>query len=159
MHQSNNQSNNQRNSSSNAKSKDGYTAYNSRDANYYMYQIPSLTLDKLDDTDWEHIKSVIDAAIPKPSPKIIDLRFVVDLIITRYFVVLLIGKDNRKQQRQYQVSTVTKIANIIAAILLIIAMSLLISAMTILILYLIKSALGIDLFNGHITEVLFKKSK
>lgn len=159
MHQSNHQSNNQRDSRSNVNSKDGYTAYNSRDANYYMYQIPSPTLDKLDDTDWERIKSVIDAAIPKPSPKIIDLRFVVDLIITRYFVVLLIGKDNRRQQRQYQVSTVTKLANIIAAILLIIAMSLLISAITILILYLIKSALGIDLFSGHITEVLFKKSK
>jgi hypothetical protein len=45
----------------------------------------------------------------------------------------------------------------VAAILLIIAMSLLISAVTILILYLLKSALGIDFFKGHITEFLFKK--
>ncbi|MBD2176731.1 hypothetical protein H6F42_07365 [Pseudanabaena sp. FACHB-1998] len=124
-----------------------------------MYQIPSPTLDKLNEEDWERIKSVVNAAIPKPSPKIIDLRFVVDLIFTRYFVVLLIGKDNRKQQRQYKVNGVTKVANIIAAILLIIAMSLLISAITIFILYLIKSALGIDLFQGHINEVLFQKSK
>jgi hypothetical protein len=159
MNQSNQQFNNQNDSQSDSQSKNSYTSYNSRDANYYMYQIPSPTLDKLNEEDWERIKSVIDAAIPRPSPKIIDLRFVVDLIITRYFVVLLIGKDSRKQQRKYKVNRVTKVANIIAAILLIIAMSLLISAITILILYLIKSALGIDLFKGHITEVLFNNSK
>ncbi|WP_242018360.1 hypothetical protein [Pseudanabaena sp. FACHB-1998] len=159
MHQSNNPSSNPNVNSPDSKSQSGYTAYNSRDANYYMYQIPSPTLDKLNEEDWERIKSVVNAAIPKPSPKIIDLRFVVDLIFTRYFVVLLIGKDNRKQQRQYKVNGVTKVANIIAAILLIIAMSLLISAITIFILYLIKSALGIDLFQGHINEVLFQKSK
>lgn len=153
------QSNHQHDDRSDINPKSRYTSYSSRDANYYMYQIPSPTLNKLDQEDWENIKLVINSAIPKPSPKIIDLRFVVDLIITRYFVVLLIGKDNRKQQRQYQVSRVTKVANVIAAILLIIGMSLLISGMTILILYLIKSALGIDLFKGHINEVLFPKSK
>jgi hypothetical protein len=68
----------------------------------------------------------------------------------------MIGKDMRRQQRSRQVSSIAKVANVIAAILLIIAMSLLVSAVTILILYLIKSALGIDLFAGHITNVLFK---
>jgi hypothetical protein len=68
----------------------------------------------------------------------------------------MIGKDMRRQQRPHQVSGIAKVANVITAILLIIAMSLLVSAVTILILYLIKSALGIDLFAGHITNVLFK---
>jgi predicted secreted protein len=130
--------------------------YTERDADYYMHQIPRQILNKLDTDDIENLKSVIHTAIPRPSPKLIDLRFAIDLIITRYFVVLMIGKDLRRQQRQHQVSGVAKVANVITAILLIIAMSLLISAVTILILYLIKSALGIDLFAGHITNILFK---
>ncbi|NMF57038.1 hypothetical protein [Pseudanabaena yagii] len=131
--------------------------YNDRDANYYMHQIPDQILDKLNEQEREGIKSVIQSAIPRPSPKIIDLRFIVDLIFLRYFVVLLIGRDMRKQQRQYQVNGITKVANIVMAVVLIIAMSLLISSVTILIIYLIKSSLGIDLFPGHITNVLFHK--
>lgn len=130
--------------------------YTERDADYYMHQIPVQILKKLNTSEREDLKSVIDTAIPRPSPKLIDLRFAIDLIFTRYFVVLMIGKDRRKQQRSYQVSGIAKVANVITAVLLIIAMSLLISAVTILILYLIKSALGIDLFAGHITKVLFK---
>ena len=130
--------------------------YNDKDADYYMHQIPLQVLEKLDKSEREHIKSVIYTALPRSSPKLIDLRFVVDLIFTRYFVVLLIGKDRRKQQREHQVSGISKFANVIAAIILIIAMSLLVSAVTFLILYLIKSALGIDLFKGHLTDILFK---
>jgi predicted secreted protein len=130
--------------------------YTARDAEYYMHQIPIKILKKLNEVEREELKSVIHTAIPRPSPKLIDLRFAIDLIFTRYFVVLMIGKDMRKKQRQHQVNGIAKVANVIAAILLIIAMSLLISAVTILILYLIKSALGIDLFPGHITNVLFK---
>jgi hypothetical protein len=133
--------------------------YLDKDADYYMHQIPLHILEKLNIEDRDNLKSVFSVAIPKPAPKIIDLRFIVDLIITRFFVVLLIGKDMRKQQRRYPVNRITKIANIIAAILLIIAISFLISAITVLILYLIKSALGIDLFQGHITDVLLKYLK
>lgn len=130
--------------------------YTERDADYYMHQIPVQILKKLDTDERENLKSVIHTAIPRPSPKLIDLRFAIDLIFTRYFVVLMIGKDMRRKQRPHQVSGIAKVANVITAILLIIAMSLLVSAVTILILYLIKSALGIDLFAGHITNVLFK---
>jgi len=131
--------------------------YNNRDANYYMHQIPAIILEKLSLEERNNIQAVIETAIPRSTPKLIDLRFVIDLIFARYFVVLLMGRDLRKQQRQYQVSGITKIANIVVAILLIISMSLLISSVTILVLYLIKSALGIDLFSGHITKVLFHK--
>lgn len=131
--------------------------YTSRDANYYMHQIPLETLEKLSEDERSQLKSIFRKALPNTTPKIIDLRFVVDLVFTRYFVVLMIGKDRRKQQRQYEVNGVTKIANIIGAILLVIAMSLLISAVTFLLLYLLKSSVGIDMFPGHITEVLFKK--
>ncbi|WP_144052471.1 hypothetical protein [Pseudanabaena biceps] len=124
-----------------------------------MDQIPLPILEKLDEEEKANLKSVINTAIPQPSPKLIDLRFAIDVIFTRYFVVLMIGKDRRKQQRSYEVNGITKFANVVAAILLIIAMSLLISTVTILILYLIKSALGIDLFKGHITNVLLNNQK
>jgi hypothetical protein len=133
-----------------------YTNYNNRNADYYMGKIPLDILDKLTEEDKNSIKSTIDLAISRPSPKLIDLRFLVDLIVVRYFVVLLVGKDNRKKQREYSSSGITKFANLVVAILLVIAMSLLISAVTILVAYLIKSALGIDLFSGHITEVFSK---
>ncbi len=131
--------------------------YTSRDADYYMQQVSVETLEKLDDAEMEHLKSIFQSAIPQKTPKIIDLRFVVDLLFVRYFVVLMIGKDRRKQHRHYEVNGVTKVANIIGAILLIIAMSLLISTVTFLILYLLKSSLGINIFPSHITEVLFQK--
>lgn len=133
--------------------------FNSRDAQYYINQIPLGIREKLNEQEIDSIKSIIHTAVPRSTPKLIDLRFVADLIVARYFVVLMIGRDIRKQQRQYPVNGITKIANTLAAILLIIAMSLLISAVTILILYLIKSALGIDFFKGHINEVLFNRSK
>jgi len=133
--------------------------YHDRDANYYIHQIPLHILNKLNEEEIDNIKSVIHTAIPRSSVKSIDLRFVIDLLFVRYFVVLLIGRDIRKKQRQHSVNGITKVANIVASILLIIAMSLLISAVTILFLYLIKSSLGIDIFKGHITEVLFKQNK
>ncbi|WP_231662839.1 hypothetical protein [Pseudanabaena sp. 'Roaring Creek'] len=129
--------------------------YSSRDADYYMHQIPLPILEKLDEEEKANLKSVINTAIPQPSPKLIDLRFAIDIIFIRYFVVLMIGKDRRKQQRSYEVNGITKFANVVAAVLLIIAMSLLISGVTILTIYLIKSALGIAFFDRHITEVLF----
>ena len=130
--------------------------YNNRDVNYYMNQISVQILEKLSVQERENIYSVIQTAIPRSTPKLIDLRFVIDIVFARYFVVLMVGRDIRKQQRHYQVSGITKIANVIVAILLVIAMSLLISSVTILVIYLIKSALGIDLFPGHITKVLFR---
>lgn len=130
--------------------------YNNRDVNYYMNQISVQILEKLSVEERENIYSVIQTAIPRSTPKLIDLRFVIDIVFARYFVVLMVGRDIRKQQRHYQVSGITKIANVIVAILLVIAMSLLISSVTILVIYLIKSALGIDLFPGHITKVLFR---
>ncbi|NJK30218.1 MAG: hypothetical protein HC851_11490 [Acaryochloris sp. RU_4_1] len=84
--------------------------------------------------------------------KLIDIRFVIDLIFSRFYVVLLVGKDVRKDQRSYPVTGITKIGNIIAATFLIIAINLLISAFLLLGLYLLKSALSIDLLPGHFSD-------
>lgn len=93
-----------------------------------------------------------DSSVQEKRSKLIDIRFVTDLIFSRFYVVLLVGKDARKNQRNYPVTGITKIGNIIAAIFLIITINLLISAFLLLGIYLLKSALSIDLLPGHFSE-------
>jgi hypothetical protein len=87
-------------------------------------------------------------------PKVIDIRFVVDLIVTRFYLVLLVGKDQRQRKRSRRLTGITKIGNAIAAVLLLVAANLVISAIIGLSAYLIKSALGIDLLPGHFARYL-----
>lgn len=91
-------------------------------------------------------------AIQSNRSKLIDFRFIIDLIFSRFYVVLLVGKDIRKGQRSYPVKGITKVGNMIAAFILIVAINLLISAVLLLGLYLLKSALGINLLPGHFSD-------
>jgi hypothetical protein len=50
------------------------------------------------------IARVIDLAIAKPTPKLVDLRFEIDLLISRFFIVLMVGKDRRRAPRNIAVS-------------------------------------------------------
>ncbi len=101
---------------------------------------------------WAEIRRIIDLSIGKPSPKIVDLRFTIDLIISRFYFTLFIGKDRRRQSRSQ--STGSRIGNFIAAIGLLLALNLLVSVSVVVVLYLIKSALGIDLMPGHFPELV-----
>jgi hypothetical protein len=97
--------------------------------------------------------------LPMPSaqqqrPKLIDIRFSVDLVVTRFYVVLMVGKDRRDQRRSHAVKGFTKFGNTIAAILLLLGANLTISAFIVLSFYLIKSMLGINLMPGHFAEYL-----
>lgn len=87
-------------------------------------------------------------------PKIIDIRFVIDLIVTRFYLVLLVGKDRRHRKRPRKLTGLTKAGNAIAAGLLLIGANLVISAVILLSAYLMKSALGIDLLPGHFARYL-----
>lgn len=87
-------------------------------------------------------------------PKVIDIRFVVDLIVTRFYLVLLVGKDRRHRKRARPFTAITKIGNAVAATLLLISANLVISAVVLLSLYLTKSALGIDILPGHFAQYL-----
>ncbi len=86
--------------------------------------------------------------------KLIDIRFIIDLLFSRFYVVLMVGKDVRKGQRRYPLTRATKAGNMVAAFILIVAMNLLISAVVLLSFYLFKSALGINLMPGHFSEQL-----
>jgi hypothetical protein len=89
---------------------------------------------------------------PPQRPKLIDIRFAVDLVFTRFYIVLMVGKDRRDRRRTHSVQGLTKVGNTIAAVLLLLSVNLTISAFLVLSFYLIKSMLGINLMPGHLEE-------
>jgi hypothetical protein len=100
------------------------------------------------------ITNILTQAIPQPSPKIVDFRFTIDLIFSRFYLVLFVGKDRRKRKRQYLPEGIAKIGNAIAVTLLLLGANLVISGIILLFAYLFKSAVGIDFFPGHISETV-----
>lgn len=87
------------------------------------------------------------------SPKIVDLRFTVNLLFSRFYIVLFVGKDRRKQQRSYPVSRWTRLANIVAAVILLLGLNVTITGSLFIAGYLVKSALGIDIFpHSHLRD-------
>lgn len=132
------------------------TNYITRTPNYYLAKISPDILASFTSEQLQAITSILERAIPKPSPKVVDFRFTVDLIFSRYFVVLFVGKDRRKKQREYVPKGMARIGNAIAAVILLLAANLVISALILLFAYLFKSAIGLNFFPGHISES-FKK--
>jgi hypothetical protein len=122
---------------------------NSRSAATYLNHLdPDLRANLLPQQLAE-IERVIDLAIPKPSAKLVDLRLDIDLLVSRYFIVLMVGKDRRRSLRNAPVSPATQFGNWIAAVVLLLGFNLAISVAVLLLAYLVKSALGIDLTPGH----------
>ncbi len=142
------------------------SSYNHEQVNSgsYIHRTPSYYLDKIEPSilanftpeQLQVITSILNQAIPKPSPKIVDFRFNVDLVISRFYIVLFVGKDRRKKQRRYVTEGIARVGNAIAAIILLIAANLVISALILLFAYLFKSAIGLDFFPGHISETVKK---
>ncbi|MEQ8540275.1 MAG: hypothetical protein RIB93_22820 [Coleofasciculus sp. D1-CHI-01] len=130
--------------------------YADRTPQYYIDKMEPELRASFTTQQLQAIFNVLDEAIPKPSPKIVDLRFLVDLIVTRFYVVLLVGKDRRRKPRRYIPKGVAKVGNVIAAIILLLGVNLLLSASLFLFAYLLKSLVGIDFFSGdrHLPDII-----
>jgi len=96
----------------------------------------------------------LNEAIPRPSPKLVDFRFVVDLIVSRFYVVLFIGKDRRRKPRRYIPEKLARVGNVITATVFLLSANLAVSAFILLAGYLVKSAIGIDLLPGHFPSLI-----
>ncbi|MDY6936883.1 MAG: hypothetical protein SWY16_04380 [Cyanobacteriota bacterium] len=131
-------------------------AYADRTPEDYINGIDPEIRSSLNEEQLAEIRRAIDSAIPKPAPKIVDLRFVVDLVLTRFYVVLLVGKDRRKKPRKYVPNQMAKVGNTLAAIVLLVGLNLTISAFLFFGAYLVKSAFGIDLFPGNLRHQVQK---
>ncbi len=130
--------------------------YITRTPSYYLDKISPDILASFTNEQLRVITSILERAIPKSSPKIVDFRFTVDLIFSRFYVVLFVGKDRRRKQRHQVTEGIARIGNAIAAVILLVAANLVISAVILLFAYLFKSAVGLNFFPGHISES-FKK--
>ncbi|NEO29632.1 MAG: hypothetical protein F6K36_04110 [Symploca sp. SIO3C6] len=128
--------------------------YQSRTTSYYLQQLDTDVLKSFSSEQLEAITYILNQAIPKPSPKIVDLRFVVNLIFSKFYIVLFVGKDKRKRRRPYNPGKIARIGNLLAATILLIGLNFVLSAFILLIVYLTKSALGIDIFPGHLSDIL-----
>lgn len=104
----------------------------------------------------EAVYNLLAANVPKPSPKIIDLRFVVDLLISRFYVVVFVGKDRRSQKRRYIPNSVSRVGNWLMAVLLLLGLNVFVSVGVFLVLYLFKSGIGVDLFPTHLSDQVNK---
>lgn len=130
--------------------------YNIRTPSYYLEKISPDILASFTHEQLQVVTSILERAIPKPSPKIVDFRFTVDLIFSRFYVVLFVGKDRRRKQRHQVTEGIAKIGNAIAAAILLLATNLVISGVILLFAYLFKSAIGLNFFPGHISDVVKK---
>jgi hypothetical protein len=130
--------------------------YRTRNPEYYLQQIEPSILANFTQDQLQAITNILTQAIPQPSPKIVDFRFNIDLIFSRFYLVLFVGKDRRKRQRQYIPEGIARIGNAIAVILLLLGANLVISGVILLFAYLFKSAIGIDFFPGHISDSVKK---
>lgn len=130
---------------------------NERTPEFYLNLVEPEILASFTPEQRQAVQHMLEAAIPRPSSKLVDLRFGIDVILSRFYVVLLVGQDRRHRRRYYVPRGVARIGNAIVAVLLLLAMNLLVSLSILLLLYLTKSALGIDLFpQEHLGDQLQK---
>jgi hypothetical protein len=129
-------------------------AYSARTSDYYLQRIDPSIHDSLTSEQLSAVRTVLELAMPKPSPKIVDLRVTIDLIFSRFYIVLFVGKDRRKRDRPYNAKGFTKIANRVAAVMMLIGLNFTVSLFIFLVAYLIKSAMGFNLFSGHLSDYL-----
>lgn len=125
-----------------------------RTVDYYVNKINANVDERLTFQQSEIVRAALESAMRDQCPKLVDLRVYIDLIVSRFFIVLFVGKDRRKNPRFYPATGVTAIANRFAAVILLVGLNLTVSLFIFLVVYLIKSALGINLFSGHLGNYL-----
>ncbi|MCM1981483.1 hypothetical protein [Lyngbya confervoides] len=123
-------------------------------AERYLAQMPEDIRGSLTVAQLRAVRILLEKSIspPKPQPKIVDLRFQVDLFLARYYLVIMVGPERRRFQRPETGSPASRMGNVIAALMLLLGLNLMVSAGILLALYLLKSTLGLDFFPGHLGQ-------
>lgn len=92
------------------------------------------------------------------SRHLVDLRFTLSLYWTRFYFVLLCGRDRRQQVRTVQAGRRAAAGQFLRALMVLIILGVLALGLTLLVLlglYALKSAWGIDLFpDTHLRDLL-----
>lgn len=120
--------------------------YSARTPDYYLEQLDPEIRASLSAAQLAAVRDLLGASIPKPAPKLVDLRFWLDFLAYRYYVVLYIGKDRRQGDRGDLTSPMARKGNILLVVLLLIGLNLLISLFVLAIALGIKYLVGLSLF-------------
>ena len=98
------------------------------------------------------VRSAVERSVAKRRHAI-DVRFVLPLLFTQIYVVLLVGKDTRRTTLLAQEERRARAGFHASAAAIAIASAIAL-AVAFAVLYLLKSRLGINLFNGHLKDYL-----
>ncbi|NER80131.1 MAG: hypothetical protein F6K42_11230 [Leptolyngbya sp. SIO1D8] len=130
----------------------GHKPYSERTPEDYLQRMEPQIFASLKSDQLQEFKRLLEEAIPKPNPKIVDLRVVIDLIVARYYMVLWVGNDRRKAPRRYAKKPLTYISNIVVVCLILLSLNVTLTVGLFMTAYLLKSAVGIDLLPGHLGD-------
>lgn len=119
--------------------------YSARTPEYYLEKLDPQLRASFTAPQLEAVKQLLGASIPRPAAKLVDLRFWVDLLAYRFYVVLFVGKDHRRGDRTEFTEPMARKGNAITALLLLIGLNFLISLFILLIALSIKLAVGYSL--------------
>ena len=111
----------------------------------YLDTLPAELRASYSEAQLDAVKRLLAAAIPKPTPKLVDLRFLVNFLAYRYYVVFFVVKDRRQRVRSEPVQPMVSKGNLVTALLVLIGINLLISLFIVLVIFLIKSVVGYSL--------------
>ncbi|WP_295446343.1 hypothetical protein [uncultured Thiodictyon sp.] len=119
--------------------------YCARTPEYYLQTLDPVLRASFTEPQIAAVKQLLGASIPRPAAKLVDLRFWVDLLAYRFYVVLFVGKDRRGGDRTEFADPMARKGNAITALLLLIGLNFLISLFVLLIALSIKLAVGYSL--------------
>ncbi|NCA71415.1 MAG: hypothetical protein EOM91_15240 [Sphingobacteriia bacterium] len=92
------------------------------------------------------VKRLLESSIPRPAPKLVDLRLWLDLFASRYYLVLFIGRDRRRHARSDLVEPMARKGNLLVVLLVLLGLSLLVSLTVITLALLVKYSIHLSLF-------------
>ncbi len=124
---------------------DAPTHYRERTPEYYLERLDPALRSSFTAPQLEAVKQLLGESIPKPAAKLVDLRFWVGLLAYRFYVVLFIGKDYRRRERDEVAEPLARKGNAMIALLLLIGLNFLVSVLVLLIAFAIKYAVGYSL--------------
>ena len=102
--------------------------YRERTPADYLDTLPLELRSSFSEPQLAAVQHLLAAAIPKSSPKLVDLRFWVDFLAYRYHVVFFVGKDRRHQERPEPMPPMVRKVNAVTALLLTIGLNVLITS-------------------------------
>ncbi|NJN48757.1 MAG: hypothetical protein HC805_01825 [Alkalinema sp. RL_2_19] len=121
----------------------------------YLERVPASLLAEFTDQQLQTIQDIVVSAIPKPAPKLVDLRFTINLLVTRFYIVVFVGKDRRSSLRRYMPNGVARFGNLVMVLTLLAGANMLVSVVIFMLLYFLKSWLGINVFKEmHLIDVV-----